>query len=240
MTGVLTVALRELLGLFRVPVGWVVLALYLFLTGVLFSLTGLEAGTPASLRGVFGASVILVVLVAPAVSMRLVSDELRTGTIEGVLSAPISSLGYVLGKYLAGLGFVVLLVLPMLVHALVLREVSTPATDLGPVLAGMLSLVLLGSLCVSVGLLASSLTESQTLAFLGTVLALIGWILGTTVAPAYAPAWLAEWLSRGSIGRRIDDFARGVIDLGHVLAFVSVSCWFVLAAGCAVEARRWR
>lgn len=240
MRGAGTIAAREFAALFRVPVGWVVLAAFALLTGLVFSVTALEPGTPATMRGVFGASTLLVVLVAPAVSMRLVSEELRTGTFESVLSAAPGGWSIAAGKYAAAMGFLALLMIPMLAQALVLRAVSEPAPDWGPIVAGMLSLVLLGSVCVSLGLLCSSLTESQTLAFLGTLLVLVGWLLATSLGPGYAPEPLRGWLGWASMSRRIDDFARGVIDAGHVVFFLSLSAWFVLTAGTVLEARRWR
>ncbi|MEL6795784.1 MAG: hypothetical protein AAFO89_03075, partial [Planctomycetota bacterium] len=85
----------------------------------------------------------------------------------------------------------------------------------------------------------SSLTESQTLAFLGTVLALVCWVLATNVLPAYVPAWLGDALASASVGKRVDDFARGVIDTGHVVFFVSVSWLFVFAASVSLGMRRW-
>ncbi|MGP1272278.1 MAG: ABC transporter permease subunit [Phycisphaerales bacterium] len=235
-----SVAGREFGALFRVPAGWIVLALFLFLTSAVFTITSLVPGAPATLRGMFGVSTLLVILIAPAISMRLISEELRSGTHELLLSSPVAAWQIVTGKYLAACGFVVVMIAPTLIHFGVLRSMSEPAPDLGPVLAGMVSLALLGSLCVSLGLVASTLTESQTLAFLGTVLALVAWVLATQVAPAYAPSWLGDALASASLTRRIDDFARGVIDLSHVLFFLSVSAWFVLAAAVALELRRWR
>lgn len=239
MSATLAIARREFGSLFRLPVGWIVLALFAFLTGVVFVISGLQPGSPATMRGVFSVSTVLVILIAPAVSMRLLSEEARTGTMEVVSSSPVSDWQVALGKYAAGMGFVLCMLAVMLVHAVILRSVSDPKPDWGPIGAGVLSMALLGSVCVSLGLLASSLTESQTLAFLGTVLSLVCWVLATTVLPGYVPMWLAEALSSASVGRRVDDFARGVIDTGHVVFFVSVSWLFVFAASVSLGMRRW-
>ncbi|MEL6498333.1 MAG: ABC transporter permease [Planctomycetota bacterium] len=239
MIAALAIARREFGSLFRLPVGWIVLALFAFLTGVVFVVSGLQPGVPATLRGVFSVSTVLVILIAPAVSMRLLSEEARTGTLEVVMSSPMSDLQLALGKYLAGMAFVLCMLAVMLVHAVVLRSVSSPRPDWGPIAAGVLSLLLLGSLCVSVGLLASSLTDSQTLAFLGTVLALVCWVLATNVLPGYVPAWLGASLSAASVSGRIDDFSRGVIDSEHVVFFVSVSGLFVCLTAVSLRVRRW-
>lgn len=239
MSKVLAIAGREFNSLFRLPVGWVVLALFAFLTGVVFAISGLQPGVPATMRGVFSVSTVLVILIAPAVSMRLLSEESRTGTLEVVSSSPVSDWQVALGKYAAGMGFVACMLVVMLVHAVVLRGVSDPKPDWGPIAAGVLSMALLGSVCVSLGLLASSLTESQTLAFLGTVLALVCWVLATNVLPGFVPSWLGRALASASVSARIDDFARGVIDTGHVVFFVSVSGLFVFVAAVSLGVRRW-
>ncbi|MEO1717638.1 MAG: ABC transporter permease [Planctomycetota bacterium] len=239
MSATVAIARREFGSLFRVPVGWIVLALFAFLTGVVFAVSGLQPGVPATMRGVFSVSTVLVILIAPAVSMRFLSEESRTGTMEVLSSSPVSDWQVALGKYAAGMAFVACMLLVMLVHAVVLRGLSDPKPDWGPIVAGVLSMALLGSVCVSLGLLASSLTESQTLAFLGTVLALVCWVLATNVLPAYLPAWLGDALASASVGRRVDDFARGVIDTGHVVFFVSVSWLFVFAASVSLGMRRW-
>lgn len=239
MSATLAIAKREFGSLFRLPAGWIVLALFAFLTGVVFVLSGLNPGAPATMRGVFGVSTVLVILIAPAVSMRFVSEESRSGTLEVVQSSPIADWQVAFGKYAAGMAFVACMLAVMLVHALVLRSLSSPRPDWGPIWAGLLSMLLLGSVCVSLGLLASTLTESQTLAFLGTVLALVCWVLVTNVAPAYLPERLGDWLSSASVNRRVDDFARGVIDTGHVVFFVSVSGLLVFAASVSLGMRRW-
>jgi len=122
---------------------------------------------------------------------------------------------------------------------LLLFAVSDPPPDAGPVLAGYLSVGLLGLLFLSVGLLASALTSSQTLAFLGTMIALLGWLLGTTVGLRHAPPWLAGPLERVSITSRLQGFAKGVIDTGDVAFFVLAAGVFVLACAMTLSARRW-
>lgn len=233
------IATREFAALFRVPVGWLTIAVFLFLIGLVFVLTTLQPGSPATMRGVFGLATVIMIVVAPAISMRLISDELRSGTAEPLLSAPVAGWQIAAGKFAAGLAFLAAMLGLTALHAAVLALVSSPAADPGPVIAGLLSLLLLGSVCIGLGLLASSLTESQTLAFLGTVLLLVGWVLLTNAAPAYLPERFGSLLSSASPLRRIDDFARGVIDLDHVLLFGLISGWTVAAAGAAIERRRW-
>lgn len=239
--GVWTIAWRELASLFRTPVGWIVVALFLFLTGSVFVFGALAPGQPATLRAVFGTSTLMLVLVAPAVSMRLISEELRTGTYELLASSPVTSGQIVLGKYLGALGFLVVMLLPTLAHAGALALASEPAPDPGPIAAGYLSLFLFGCLCLALGTLASALTDSQTLAFLGTMLALICWMLVTNVVPQHVtnPA-ISTRLASASYSVRIDDFARGAIDTRHVVFFLSISAGLLVAATSVLERRRWK
>ncbi|MFI4870389.1 MAG: ABC transporter permease [Phycisphaerales bacterium JB061] len=240
MSTALAIAKREFGSLFRVPVGWIVIALFLFLTGAVFVTSALLPGDPATLRSVFGTTTFMLVLVAPAVSMRLFSEELRTGTYELLASSPVSSFQIVAGKFLGALAFLVVMLLPTLIHALVLRMASSPAPDPGPILAGYLSLLLFGCLCLSLGTVASALTDSQTLAFLGTLLTLVCWVLITNTAPKFVSPELGAKLAAASYLIRIDDFARGAIDTRHIVFFLSISAGLLVAAAAALEHKRWR
>lgn len=240
MSAILAIARRELASLFRMPVGWIVLALFLFLTGTVFVFGAIGPGQPATLRPIFGTTTLMLVLVAPAVSMRLFSEEFRTGTYELLGSSPITSAQIVVGKYMGALAFLLVMLLPTLIHAGVLMKVSEPSPDLGPIAAGYLSLILFGCLCLALGTLASTLTDSQTLAFLGTMLTLICWVLITNIVPQHVGPEFGPKLAAASYSIRIDDFARGTIDTRHVVFFLSISAGLLVFATSALESRRWR
>ena len=172
--------------------------------------------------------------------MRLFSEEFRTGTYELLASSPITSAQIVLGKYLGALAFLIVMLLPTLIHAGVLFLVSEPNPDPGPIAAGYLSLFLFGCLCLALGTLASTLTDSQTLAFLGTMLTLICWVLITNIAPQHVEPEIGSKLAAASYSIRIDDFARGTIDTRHVVFFLSISAGLLAFATTALESRRWR
>lgn len=239
MSAVLCIALREARSFFRVPLGWVVIALYLFLTGVVFAERTLVPGEPASLRYLFSISGFLLLPVAPAISMRLFSDELRAGTIEPLLTAPVRDLEIVLGKFAGGVLFLLAIVAPTLAHAAILVAVSDPKPDPGPIAAGYLSLVLLGGLYLAVGSFFSTLTASQTLAFLSTFLFLLVALLGTSDLVA-APPPTDRWLAAVAIGPRLADLGRGVIDTAHVVFFLSGTALFLGLAHVSLQSRRWR
>jgi ABC-2 type transport system permease protein len=239
MSLIWTIARREFASFFRVPLGWVAMALYLFLTGVIFAERVLAPGAPASLRYFFGVSGFLLLPVVPAISMRLISEELRSGTIEPLMTSPVADICIVLGKYLGAAMFLGAMLAPTLSYVGVLMAVSDPRPDIGPIVAGYLSLVLLGLMYLAVGTLASALTANQTLAFLVTLLALLMvMLLGSDVVSL--PRSLAPVAAAVAIGPRLADFSKGVIDTGHVVFFLSVSAWFLVLALVALETRRWR
>ncbi len=240
MSVLLAIALREFRAMFRLPVGWISIALFLFLTGVVFATRVLVPGEAASLRAFFGLAGFLLLPVVPAISMRLLSEELRTGTIEPLMTAPVTDTAIVLGKF-AGAGlFLGTLLAPTLVYPVVLHAVSDPAPDWGPIATGYAALLLLGLFYLGVGTLASALTSNQTLAFLATLLALTALLLFTSDVATGLPAWLSRLLPALSITRRLDDFAKGVLDTAHIVFFLSVTAWFVVLAVVAVQVRRWR
>lgn len=235
-----TIALREYAAFFRLPVGWVVIALYLFLSGVVFAIGSLSPGSAASLRTFFGVSTFLLLPVCPAITMRLFADEFRAGTIESLMTAPVPDTALVLGKYLAALLFLLSMLLPTLVYPAILWWISDPAPDPGPIAAGYLSLVLTGALYLALGTLASALTSSQTLAFLGTLMTILALLLVSSVAADQLPRAYGDALRALSISTRVSDFARGLIDSAHATYFVSSSAFILVLTHLALESRRWR
>lgn len=234
-----TIAWREFVALFRVPVGWLVLALYAGLWGGMFVQFVLVPGAPATMRPLFATAAWLMLPIAPAISMRLVSDELRTGSYELLATSPAGDLSLALGKFIGAGLFLMALLASTLPVVGVLLAVSDPMPDVGPLLAGYLSVTLLGLLFLSVGLLASSLTASQTLSFLGAMLAMFVWLLATTAGRSRAPDAIADLLGALAITDRLESFAKGVIDTGDVGFFVVLTGWFVLATSVCLSVRRW-
>lgn len=239
MRGTWTIAQREWASFFRLPVGWVVIALGALISGVVFAAAALRPGEIASMRDYFSATGALLIVICPAVSMRLLSEEARTGTIEPLLTSPVSDASVCLGKYLGGLLFLLSMIAPSLLYVPLLGALSDRAPDAGPIVAGYLSLVLVGALYLAAGTLVSALTSSQTLAFLGAFLLLLVMLAGPDIL---IPRWTAaaEVLRQVSIPTRMGDFARGVIDLSHVVYFVTLSAWFVALSYLALASRRWR
>jgi ABC-2 type transport system permease protein len=256
--GVVTVigaiARREFASLFRVPLGWLALAAFALVSGWLFVRGVLVPLAPATMRPMFATMGWLLMPLVPAVSMRLVSEELRSGTIEPLTTSPASDYAVIAGKFLGVFAFLMVLLAPLAVHAWVLSESVSVAggggLDLGPIAAGALSVALLAGLLLALGLFISTLTSNQTLAFLATFLAILGLLLLPDLVLSSLPreggAW-AVWIDRAAglarglrIGARLDDFGKGVIDTGHVVALLAWTVFFLVAAAASLESRRWR
>jgi len=232
------IAQRELGAYFRAPAGWIIIAIYLFLTGLVFALSSLTPGQPATLREFFGVAGWLLLPVAPAISMRLLSEEFRSGTIESLLTAPVSGWSLVAGKFMGGMTFLLAMIAPTAVYPLILQFVSDPSPDVGPVLSGYLLLVLMGGLYIALGTLASSLTSNSTLAFLMTFFVIL-MLLFAGVGGQFVPDWVKPVLFELSVSARASDFAKGIIDLSHVVFFIASASVCVVGAATAVELRRW-
>ncbi|MCA9310516.1 MAG: ABC transporter permease subunit [Phycisphaerales bacterium] len=238
MTALAAIAKREWGTYFRTSIGWVVIALYLLLCGIWISASTIRPGEPSTLRVFFTMSQALLLMVAPAISMKLISEELRTGTIEPLMTSPVSDWHIIVGKYIGGLLFLLTMFAPTLLYVALLEVIAAP--DYGPILSGYLGLFLLGMLYVAVGLFMSSLTENQIVSFLATLFFfLLVWFITSRGAQYIGPP-LDQRLYALSPYTRIDDFAKGVIDTGHIVFFLAASAWFVVAAVITLESRRWR
>ncbi len=232
------IATREYASFFRLPLGWVVIALFIALSSIFFARASIVPGEPATMRDFFGMWWGLLLVLCPAISMRLFSEEHRSGTMESVLTAPITETALVAGKHLAGVMFLLTMLVPSLAYVGVLTWLARP--DFGPILSGYMGLALLGSLYIAVGCLASSLTSSQTLAFLATLFSLVALdILPRQIAPSL-PSAAGRLLYNISPSLRMADFARGLVNSAHAAYFVILTFWFLAVCAVILQTRRWR
>jgi ABC-type transport system involved in multi-copper enzyme maturation permease subunit len=219
----LVVARRELSAYVRSPVAYLVATLFLLVQGYSFwlfvSLLSERAAPHAwPLRYFFGGSFLFwlfVMFIAAVITMRLVAEERRQGTIEPLLTAPVSAADVILGKYLGALGFYTALWAPTLVYVMHLDRLAPAGQGLdpGPVLAAYFGTWLVGASALAIGLLASTLTQHQLLAAVLGFLALLMLLLIGGAADTAIPGSLTRTvLERMSLFRQMEDFARGVVD----------------------------
>lgn len=219
------------------PTAYVISAAFLVISGHFF-VASITAPVPeASLRGVFTPITFALVLWAPIVSMRLLAEEQRLGTMELLLTAPLRDWEIVLGKF-AALGAMLLgVVLPTLVYAALLFRYAEP--DAGPLVTGYLGLLLYGLSASALGLFASSLTSNQIAAGVASAVALLFLTLAGQAAGLVggAPAALLEW---ASLPGHYTSFVEGVIELRDATYFLTLIGALLFLTTLSLEARRWR
>jgi ABC-2 type transport system permease protein len=238
MLNMIAIMRKELRTYFVSPVAYVVIAAYLVMSGVLFALLMLaQTGTAeASLSIVFGNISVILLLVAPALTMRLLAEEQKSGTIELLLTSPVQDWEVVVGKYLSSLALFLVPVAITLLYPLILRRYGSP--DMGPIVGGYIGLILFGAAFLAVGVLASSVSQNQVVAAVISVAILLGlWLIGAFAQSAQPP--VSTVLSYISIISHYGEFSRGLIDTRDVIYYLSVIAVALFLAVRVLETRRW-
>jgi ABC-2 type transport system permease protein len=233
----LAIAQRELQSYFVSPVAYVVTAFLLLITGYLFSLI-LVQSREATLRYMHSNLSVILLFVTPFLTMRLLAEEQRTGTIELLMTNPVREFEVVLGKYVGALFFLAfMLVFTLYYPALIYLLQGNP--DIGPMAGGYLGIVLQAGAFLAVGLLASSLTENQMIsAILSFAVMLVLWLADNFATNLGAPA--RDIFRYLSITQHFQDFSRGVIDTSHVVFFLSLIVACLALTMLSLQTRRWR
>jgi ABC-2 type transport system permease protein len=235
MRATLAILERELRAYFLSPVGYVILFVFLFLSAIFFYIP-LAAGE-GSLRYFFSNVVIWLVILVPAITMRLIADERRTGTIEVLMTSPVTDAQVIWGKFLGSLGFYAVMLLLTLEFPLALRWATTP--DRGPIITGYLGLLLFGAAFLSIGLLASTLTRSQVVAFMTTVMVLLLLILVDWFASVSSGS-MTTVLQFIGMRQHLENFSKGIIDTKDVIYYLSVVGLCLMLSIRALAAWKWR
>lgn len=224
---------KELRAYFISPIAYIVITIFLVLTGFLFFKDFFYINQ-ASMRVFFDWLPILLIFVTPAVTMRLFSEERHSGSLEILLTLPISTRNVVLGKLFAGTLFVALMLVPTLLYVVTIIIVGSP--DYGPIIGSYLGVILLGGSYAAVGLLVSSITKNQIVAFIvGLFACAFLWLLGYIAN--YLPSALSSVEILGT-GYHFKSIARGIIDSRDILYFVSVITISVLFTIKFLDERR--
>ncbi len=249
---VVHIAGRELRATFSNAVGWLVLCGFLLLTGY-FWITQLDLfvtesanlvfnpyGAPTMTISVhllgqfFGNTLVVLVMVIPALSMRLFSEEIRGRTLELLLTSPVSTLEIVLGKYLGALSFVALMLLSMSYAPLSLLA-WTDSLDWGALFGGYLSWLLASAALLSLGMFVSSITTSQMVAL---VLSFSASLM------LYVLSWSADdpdsWMVQLSLGAHVEDLVRGAVRASDLAYFGGLTAFFLFATHQRLESFRWK
>lgn len=247
MSSALTIARREIGSFFVSPIFWVLGAAFLAFFGFVFALYTMQGAAPgapaaqAEMRPLLGLVGTILLFVTPLLAMRLLADELRSGTLELLMSCPVRDWQVVFGKWLAA--FVVIVVMMALTgfHIVVMRQLAPNGLAPGPMWASYLGILLLGATLLALGVLTSSLTENQVVAgFLGIMLVMILWFLPLLGEITGGETVVGQVLSYMGLSDHYLNFGRGVIDSRDVVYFLSVTVGALYISTRVLESRRWR
>jgi ABC-2 type transport system permease protein len=245
MTGLIAIYRREMLALWVTPLAWLLSFAFLLLQGVSFYIVidHYTHFTSASVSGpveTYFSSLFMpftLLLVCPALSMGAFAEERRSGTIETLLTAPVTAASVVHAKYLAVLSTYVLLWLPTLLYVIIVRNVAV--IDWGVIISSYAGLFCIGAAYLAIGVLMSALARSQLLALMLTTLVLFGLFILGVGERVFDPGPLQSVCAHVSILSQLEDFARGVIDVRRLVFDSSLVSLCLFLTRRVVDSWRW-
>jgi ABC-2 type transport system permease protein len=254
MRNILAIAQKELRSYFASPIAWVILGLFALLFGfffytflVLFVRQSMQMGMMGGpqtvnvnlymIRPLLQNATVIMLFVLPMITMRTYAEEKRSGTMELLLTSPVTDLQIIMGKFLGALALYAAMLVVTAIYLSLLFRYGNP--EWRPVATGYLGLLLLGGCFISVGLLVSSMTRNQIVAGMATfgvflLLWVIGWI-GDFTGPTTRT--IVSYLS---ITEHFDDFAKGILDTKHIVYYLSFITFGLFLTAKAVDSERWR
>jgi len=242
MRNVWAIARRELGTYFVSPIAYLVGAAFLVMMGFFFYtdvvFTVLSRSEP-TMRYVFGVMTTILLFVAPVLTMRLLAEEQRLGTLELLLTAPVRDWEVVLGKYLAALIFYLGLLMVTAAYPLLLFWMQGNP-DVGPILSGYLGMALFGAALLSIGLFSSSLSQNQVVAAVVGIGVVILLAVASLPADGITDPTLQQILNHLDLRNHLLNFRRGLIDTVDIVYYLSVTAVFLFLTVQILNSRRWR
>ncbi len=229
---------REFRSFFTTPIGYVVMAILFAFSGYFFYGYNLYGGS-TDLSGVFSSIFpYVIIIVLPILTMRSFSEEKRQRTDQALFTAPVSLTGIVVGKFLAAMLLFTIALSITLVYGIVIATQVTP--DWMVILGNYFGMLLLGGMVIAAGLFFSTLTESQVIAVLVTVVfSFIIIILDSAATMVASNVWLTQILSFLSVYTRYIGFTQGIISYDNVFFFLSIQVLFLFLAMRSLDSKRW-
>jgi ABC-2 type transport system permease protein len=233
---------REWRAYFLSPLAYVILTAYMFLNGLIFSKIVSFLSSPGSPRERFLSLMftntffwIFTLFIVPVLTMRLLAEERRSGTLEVLLTSPVSEATVVVGKFLGALGFFLVVWAPSLAFILYIR--SKTDVDLGAVASGFLGIALLGAYFLSIGTFASALTKNQILAAI-LAFAMLIVVFSAGLFEAGADPARQSFIGYVNVWDHMDEFARGVVDTRRLVYYLSGTAFFLLLAATVLSSKK--
>ncbi len=244
-----TIAKREYRLYFISPLAYIVAFLILLITGIFFVLVVYLAGqaafttgqsTPPGTDAIMNIIAYLFLLALPALTMRLVADEQRNGTLELLLTYPLHDWELIVGKWLGSFLFILSVIGVTLIYPLILNKLVSPGIDQGLMLANYLGIILVAAAFLSIGTAISSLFSNQFAAFFATlaVLFFLWWVIGWPSAVMQGGGGIFNYLSMST--HFYQSMLRGTVALSDLVYYLSLTAFGLFVGTVAVEIRRWK
>jgi ABC-2 type transport system permease protein len=227
--------LKELRSFFNSPVAYIVIVVFLVILGWFFT-SNLFIANISTLRTVFEMTPFLLLFFAPAITMRLISEEKKSGTLELLFTKPVKEYEIITGKFLAAWVLYFFALLPTFCYYVSISLIGS--LDIGPVIGGYLGLLLVGAVFLAVSVFGSSITENQVVAFIVSFLIVFGLFMLNKVL-FYLPSSLATPLEYLSVDYHFSNIARGVIDTRDLLYYASAIVISLMLGSMVLQKRRW-
>ena len=255
MNNILAIAHKELKSYFSTPIAYVVIGFFALLFGYFFyamlvifnqqsaQFGGLEGGAvdinQQLIRPLFLNASVILLFVLPLITMRTYSEEKRSGTIELLLTSPVTDLEIILGKFLGAMALYAAMLAVTVIHMLVLFSYANPKPEWTVPVIGYVGLLLMGGCFISVGLLISSLTKNQIVSGMVTfAVFLLLWVINW-IASFTGPTTQSV-LNYLSITDHFDDFTKGILDTKHLVYYFSVMSFGLFLTARSVDTERWK
>jgi ABC-2 type transport system permease protein len=244
MSTTLTIAKREFKSSFDSPLAYVVICLGLVLLGAFFFFVngGFWQADRSTIQQLFSlAPRGLSLVIVPVLTMRLLAEEKRSGTLEMLITLPVKDHEVILGKFLGAWGLVLVLIASTLLYPLMMFGFPwhLGALDMGPIKTGYVGLLLYSAAAVSIGLVISALTDSQVVAFFITWFVLVTLSFMGLLADSVGTGTVRDVVAFVSFDTRLAPFARGQIITRDIIFFLSITLICLMAAFRALERRKW-
>ena len=237
MKNISTIAGKEFRSYINSPMAYIIMCIFLIITGTFFTTYLKQIDySDTTILGFLKYANILLLLFAAIITMRSLAEEQKLGTWELLLTSPVRDSDVILGKFLAAVGIMVVMLVLTLYYPLLLNIYGDP--DMGPIWTSYLGLILLGSAGISVGIFVSSLTNNQIISAVVSGGILFGlWFLSN--AASYMPTAVAQVLNYLSLQYHFASFSIGIIDTRSIIYYVSIMAIFLYAAVRSLETGRW-
>lgn len=230
-----TIYRKELKSFFYSPVAYIIMVVFLIITGWFFTSNLFVMGL-VSMRGVFDVIPFILLFFIPAITMRSFSEEKKSGTIELLLTKPVTDMEIVVGKFISNVVLTALTILPTVVYVVSLSFLGR--LDFGAIISAYIGVILMCSIYISIGLFASSLTENQVVAFIISFLMIFALFMLNKVL-MFMPTFLVTILEYISSDYHFLSISRGVLDTRTLIYYFSGILIFLFLTKTSLEKRKW-